>query len=99
MGEESEVGMLERAKGFFKNKSITPSGKADQFITENLPDYINEYKLATHSDLKGVDERVESFVEEISELKEWKEETKERVDVDIHRVERLEKKLGIKEDR
>ncbi len=99
MGEESDVGILERTKSFFRNKSITPSDKADEFITKNLPKYIDEYRLATRSDLKGVDERIEEFVEELSEMKEWKEETKERVHEDLHRIERLEKKMGMKEEK
>ncbi len=98
MGEGSDVGILERTKGFFKNKAITPSDKADQFITNNLPDYIEEYKLATHSDLDDIDKRIERFVDEISEMKEWKEKTEERVHEDLHKVERLEKRLGLEEE-
>lgn len=99
MGEESDVGILERTKSFFQNRSITPSDKADKFITENMPDYIEEYKLATRSDLDGIDKRIESFVDEISKMKEWKTETKKRVHEDIHKIDRLEKKLGIEEDK
>ncbi len=98
MGEESDVGILERTKSFFRNKAITPSDKADEFITENLPEYIDKYRLATRSDLNGVDKKIERFVEEISEMKEWKEETEDRVHEDLHRIERLEKKLGIEEE-
>lgn len=97
MGEESDVGIFERTKSFFQDKSIMPSDKADEFITKNLPEYIEEYKLATRSDLDGIDKRIESFVDEVSNMKEWKAETKERVDEDKKRIERLEKKLGIGE--
>ncbi len=93
MGEGSEIGLLKRAKGFFKDKAITPSSKADEFITENLPDYIEEYKLATKSDLGGVDKRIEQFVEEIDDMKEWKGNTQERVHENIRKIERLEKKV------
>ncbi|MBS3817423.1 MAG: hypothetical protein KGY76_07670 [Candidatus Thermoplasmatota archaeon] len=95
MGEGSDVGLLERARGFFKTKSITPSDKVDEHLTRNLPDYIKEYKLATESDLKGVDKRIEEFVTEVSELKDWKEETKERMHEDRHKIEKLEEELGI----
>jgi len=97
MGEESDVGILERTKSFFRSKAITPSDKADQFITKNLPEYIEEYRLATRSDLDGVDKKIERFVEEVEEMKEWKKKTQERVHEDLHKIERLEKKLGIKE--
>ncbi|MFP4001400.1 MAG: hypothetical protein ACLFSM_03690 [Thermoplasmata archaeon] len=95
MGEESDVGIFERAKSFFHNKSITPSDKADEFITKNMPEYIEDYKLATRSDLDGIDKRIESFVEEVSNMKEWKEETKEKVEQNKTKIERLEKKLGL----
>jgi len=97
MGEESDVGLLERARGFFKSKSITPSDKVDEHLTKNMPEYVEEYGLATKSDLNGIDKRIEEFVDEVSELNEWKEETKERVHRDRHRIEELEEKLGIKE--
>ncbi len=99
MGEESEIGIVERTKSFFRNRSITPSDKADEFITENLPKYIDEYRLATRSDLNGVDKKIEKFVEEVSEMKEWKQKTEERVHEDLHRIERLEKKLDIEEEK
>ncbi|MFP3871530.1 MAG: hypothetical protein ACOCTR_01350 [Candidatus Natronoplasma sp.] len=99
MGDEegygSDVGLLERARGFFKKKSITPSDKVDEHLTRNLSEYIDEYRLATRSDLKGIDKKVEKFVAETSEMKEWKEETKERVHEDRARIEELEKNLGI----
>lgn len=94
MGDESDISIIKRAKGFFKDKSITPSSKADEFITENLPEYIDEYKLATKSDLNGVDKRIEKFVEEIDDMKEWKKETKERVHENMRKIERLEKSVG-----
>lgn len=97
MGEGSDVGLLERARGFFKNKSITPSDKVDEHLTKNLPEYVEEYQLATESDLNGIDKRIEEFVNEISELNEWKDETKERVHQDRRKIEELEEKLGIKE--
>jgi len=99
MGEDSEVGIFERTKSFFQNKAITPSDKADEFITRKMPEYIEEYKLATKSDLKGIDKRIEVFVEEISEMKDWKAETEKKVHEDIRRIERLEKKLGVEEDK
>lgn len=97
MGEETDVGIFERTKSFFQDKSIMPSDKVDEFITKNMPEYIDEYKLATRSDLNGIDKRIESFVDEVSNMKEWKAETKERVGEDKKRIERLEKKLGIGE--
>lgn len=98
MGEEQDVGVLERVKGFFRSKPIRPSDKVDQYITGNLPDLIEEYKLALRKDLGGVDEKIEEFVDEVTEMNEWKEDTEERLEEARKRVKRLEKKHGIKGD-
>jgi len=99
MGEEdeygSDVGLIERARGFFKKKSITPSDKVDEHLTSNLPEYIEEYKLATRSDLNDIDKKIERFVSDISDLKGWKEETKERIHEDRKKIEDLEERVGI----
>lgn len=92
MADEEDVGMVDRFKGFFKERPITPSEKVDRFVTKRLPDYIEEYKLATRSDLKGVDKKIEEFVSDISELKHWKEKTKKRHSRIEKQIERLEKK-------
>ncbi len=97
MGEESNIGMKERIKGFFKKRSLTPSSQVDETITKKMPEYIDEYNLARRDDLDGVDKRVEEYVEESSEMKEWKEETKKKVDRIKKDVERLEKKHGLEE--
>ncbi|MGM0405049.1 MAG: hypothetical protein ACQEQM_02780 [Thermoplasmatota archaeon] len=97
MGEEPEIGIVDRVKGYLNRKPITPSSRADRYITENLPNYIEEYKLADRGDLKGVDKRFGEFNREISELKNWKEKTIERHKKVRKRIERLEKKYGMED--
>ena len=92
MTDEEDVGMVDRFKGFFKERPITPSERVDRFVTKKLPNYIEEYKLATRSDLKGVDKKIEEFVSDISELKHWKEKTKKKHRRIEKQIERLEKK-------
>jgi len=97
MGDEegNKIGLLERAKGFFKKKAITPSDKVDEHLTKNLAGYVDEYKLATKSDLNGIDKKIEGFMAEISDLNDWKETTEERVHRDRAIIEEMEEKLGI----
>ncbi len=92
MSDEGNVGIVDRFKGFFKERPITPSERVDRFVTRKLPDYIEEYKLATRSDLKGVDKKIEEFASDISELNDWKEKTKKRHRRIEKQIERLEKK-------
>lgn len=95
MGDEDDIGLIERARGFFKKKSLTPSDKVDEHLTKNLPRYVEEYKLAQRSDLEGIDKKIEEFVAEISELKDWRKETEDRIHQDRKEIEELEEKLGI----
>lgn len=95
MGDESKIGMVDRIKSVFNKKAITPSSKIDKYITQNLPDYIEDYKLARKDDLKGIPKRVEEFSKELSELKDWEEETSGRLEEAKKKVERLEKLHGI----
>ncbi|MFO7791845.1 MAG: hypothetical protein R6W73_02545 [Candidatus Saliniplasma sp.] len=97
MGEEADIGIVDRVKGLFKRRPLTPSSKADQYITENLPEYIEKYKLADRSDLKGVDKRIDEFDRELGDLKSWKEDTENRREKVEKRIERLEKKYGVED--
>ncbi len=94
MGEESKVCIAERVKGYFRSKAILPSDKVDQYITGHLPEFVEEYKLATRSDLQGVDKRIEGFLGEMDELHEWKRDTQKRMDDTRYKIERLEKVYG-----
>ncbi len=98
MGEEPKIGIMERARGFIRSKAITPSDKVDQYITGHLPDLISEYKLAIRRDLGGIDKRIESFVDEIDDMKEWKGITEERIQEARMKIERIEKNYNIEEE-
>lgn len=95
MGDDSKIGIVDRIKGAFNKKTITPSSKVDEYVTQNLPDYIEDYKLARKDDLKGVPKRVEEFSKELSELKNWEEDTSQRLEEAKKKVKRLEKLHGI----
>ena len=95
MEEKSNVGIIDKFKGFLRKKPITPSDQVDQYITENLPDYIERYNLAVREDLKSVDKRIEEISSEVSNLKDWKVDTEERVEKAKKKVKRLEKRKNL----
>lgn len=97
MGEEPNIGFMERARGFIRSKAITPSDKVDQYITANLPDLIGEYKLALRRDLDGVDEKIEAFVRDMDDMQDWKSITQERLSEAKERIERIEKNYGMED--
>ena len=98
MEEKPEIGVVDRVKSYFRKKPLTPSDQVDEYITQRLPEYIDEYKLARREDLKGVDERLDNFTGEVDELKEWKDTTEGRLKEAKRKVERLEKQLGMEEE-
>lgn len=98
MADEGNVGIVDRFKGFFKERPITPSERVDRFVTRKLPDYVEEYRLATSSDLKGIDKKIEEFANEVSNLQNWKEETEKRHRKLRSKIERIEKKHDLEED-
>lgn len=95
--EEDDGSFIQKAKSFFKEKKVTPSGKADKHIKENLPDYIDKYELATRDDLNNVDKKIENYVEEVSEIKDWKKKTEQNLEKNKRKVNRLMKKHGVEE--
>ena len=90
---------MEEGKRVFRRvlvPQITVGRKVDMYLSENLPDLIDEYKLATTRDIKEVDEKFTVCEDEIKSLEEWKDTAGKRIDNIESRVERLELKHGIK---
>lgn len=87
--------IFERMRGAITARPITISKKIDVYLSEHLPDLIDEYKLATKKDLEGVDKRFELYGSDIATLEDWKVDTQKRV-VDVERrVERIEVRRGV----
>ncbi|MFP4000814.1 MAG: hypothetical protein ACLFSM_00745 [Thermoplasmata archaeon] len=97
IAEEEKTGIFKKIKGKFKDRPVRPSSKVKKFVENNLPRYIDEYKLADRSDLNGIDKKVERFMGELDELDGWKKDTERRIEDDKRRVERLKKRVGMKE--
>ena len=98
MEEKPEIGLMDRFKSYFRKKPITPSDQVDAYITQKLPEFIDEYKLARRDDLEGVDTRIDTFTEEIKDLKDWKKETRERVRTAKKKIDKMENRLEKEED-
>ncbi|MDI6855361.1 MAG: hypothetical protein QMD21_01060 [Candidatus Thermoplasmatota archaeon] len=89
-------GIIERAKAGLRAHPVAISKKVDIYLSERLPELMDEYKLATKRDLEDIDKRFVGYETEISEIDSWKSETIKRVDNIEKRVERAEIKYGVK---
>ena len=90
------LGLEERAESFLRAHPISISKKVDLYLSEHLPDLIDEYRLATKRDIAVVDKTFETYGGDIEELEEWKNSTSQRVEGVGERIERLEYKHGVK---
>ncbi|MDI6707947.1 MAG: hypothetical protein QME47_02525 [Candidatus Thermoplasmatota archaeon] len=89
-------GIIERVKVGLRAHPVAISKKVDIYLSEHLPELVDEYKLATKRDLEYIDKRFVGYETEISEIDSWKSETIKRVDNIEKRVERAEIKYGVK---
>ncbi|MEW6070775.1 MAG: hypothetical protein AB1485_09180 [Candidatus Thermoplasmatota archaeon] len=89
-------GIIERMKAAVRVHPIAIAKKVDIYLSEHLPDLIDEYKLATKRDIEDIDKRFVSYESDISELETWESDTIKRVGNIEKRVERSEVKYGVK---
>ena len=72
--------------------------RIDLYLTENMPDLVAKYDLATKRDLANVEKLFRSNEENIGQLEEWRENTRSRITDLTKRVQRLESKYGIEKE-
>jgi hypothetical protein len=87
---------LERLRAAVAKYPITISKRVDLYLSAHLPDLIDEYKLATRTDIREVEQKLETYGEDVAELESWREVASKRA-ADLEKnVERLELKYGVK---
>jgi predicted nucleic acid-binding Zn-ribbon protein len=85
-------------QAFSATHPFSMNRKLDGFLSERLPDLMDEYKLAQKADLSGIDKDFQTKEKRMEELEEWKNEFELRTKDNMSRIERLKMKYGIKED-
>lgn len=70
--------------------------KMDQYLSEHLPELLDEHKIADRSDLVDIDRDFEGYEKRMNDLESWKVDFSNRLEKDKHRVERLKFKYGVK---
>jgi len=91
-----DLGLGERIKSVIRTHPLPIGKRVDLYLSEHLPDLMDEYRLATKRDITGVDEKFELYEGDIEELESWKNSTQQRVEDVEGRIERLEYKHGVK---
>jgi hypothetical protein len=84
------VGIIEKAKAFFRENPVTTQRKVNQYLTENLPRLAREYKLASESDISTMDKRVDREESEIADLEAWRMTTENKVEELRKRLDKIQ---------
>ena len=90
-----KVSIKERLTASIREKPLSTNKKVDIYLSENLPDLINEHKLATKSDFGEINRTCKEYEGDVINLENWRDKTKDKVGDITERVERLELKYGL----
>jgi hypothetical protein len=92
-----KVGVSERMKSAVREQALTMGRRIDLYLTENMPDLIDKYDLATKRDIQNVDKQFNKYENTLDDLELWRDKSKKRLTNATERVKRLETKYGIQQ--
>jgi hypothetical protein len=85
-----KVGVSERMKSAVREQALTMGRRIDLYLTENMPDLIDKYDLATKRDITDVDKQFNKYESTLDDLELWRDKSKKRLSTASERVKRLE---------
>jgi polyhydroxyalkanoate synthesis regulator phasin len=75
---------------------LSMNRKIDQYLSEKLPDMMDEYKIADRSDISDLDKKMGELENRMDELDNWRDTFTEKLGKDESRMARLKVKYGVK---
>ena len=87
----------QRIQAFNVGHPMSMNKTLDQYLSEHLPDMIDQYKLADRSDMADLEKVFLSYEERMEALENWKGDFDEKLKKDQARMDRLKFKVGIKQ--
>ena len=88
------VGLTEKARAFFREHPVTTERKVNQYLTEQMPRLVREYKLATTKDSTSIDDKLKKNETAVDELESWQSNFTATTDELKKRVSKLEVRKG-----
>ncbi len=82
----------EKMTSSLRENVMSTERKVDRHLTEKMPRYIKEHKLATKKDVADIDESIKTHDRDLDELENWKEEVTGRVEDVTKNIKNLELK-------
>jgi len=84
-----------RIQAFSTKHPISINRKIDQFLSEHLPDLMDEYKIADRNDVSDLDSEFDGYEIRVTEMESWRKDFDHRMEDGARRLERLKLKYGI----
>jgi len=89
------MGISNRIQAYTTMHPFSMNRKIDQYLSEHLPDLMDEYKIADRNDVVELDAEFDGNERRISDLEGWRKEFEIKVNDSSSRLERLKMKHGL----
>ena len=83
-----------RIQAFSTKHPISINRKIDQYLSEHLPDLMDEYKIADRNDVADLDSEFDGYEKRMTELEGWKKDFDLKMIDGSRRIDRLKMKYG-----
>ena len=85
-----------RIQAFSIGHPFSMNRKIDQYLSEQLPDLMDEYKIADRNDITDLDLEFDEYDKRIIDLEGWRTNFDLMINDGSRRIERLKMKHGLK---
>ncbi len=90
------MGIGQRIQAMSVTHPFSVNKKIDQYLSEHLPDLMDEYKIADRNDISNIDKDFDVLEGRMDQLYAWKKEFDGRMNNGRVRLDRLKMKYGVK---
>jgi hypothetical protein len=84
-----------RIQAFSSKHPISINRKIDQYLSEHLPDLMDEFKIADRNDISDIDSEFDGYEKRMTQLEGWRKDFDLKMNDGSRRIERLKLKYGI----
>lgn len=88
--------LTQRFQAISVTHPLSMNRKIDQYLSEKLPDMMDEYKVADRSDINEMDKGFENLETRMDALDVWKKGFDGRIENSQNKMARLKVKYGVK---
>lgn len=90
------MGIGQSIKAISVTHPFSINRRIDQYLSEHLPDMMDEFKIADRNDVAGIEKEFDGLETRMDDLDKWKKGFDERMKTGKARFDRLKIKYGVK---